>query len=106
MITSRQEWVKPGVCKHDLDWRDGSLVPRLSPRANEKYCKRRKGGRGLGTRDGTLSSSTSTTQRAMTLGLALDESRRTADSSGVVTPPLVLELQSFESPCMLATLTI
>ena len=28
-----------------------SLVPRLSPRANEKsYCKRRKAGWGLGTR--------------------------------------------------------
>ena len=33
----------------------------------------------------------------MKLGLALDESRNTADSSDVVTPPLVLELQSFES---------
>ena len=44
---------------------------------------------------------TSTTQRAMKLGLALDESRKTADSSDGhmwgVTPPLVLELQSFES---------
>ena len=37
----------------------------------------------------------------MKLELALDESRNTADSSDVhlwgVTPPLVLELQSFES---------
>ena len=33
----------------------------------------------------------------MKLGLALDESRKTADSSDVVTPPLVLELESFES---------
>ena len=34
-----------------------SLVPRLSPRANEKpYCKRRKAGRGLGTRLSTAPS--------------------------------------------------
>ena len=32
----------------------------------------------------------------MKLGLALDESRKTADSSDLVTPPLVLDLQSFE----------
>ena len=33
----------------------------------------------------------------MKLRLALNESRKTDDSSDVVTPPLVLELQSFES---------
>ena len=37
------------------------------------------------------------TQCAMKLGLVLDESSRTADSSDMVTSPLVLELQSFES---------
>ena len=44
--------------------------------------------------EGTLSSCCSIKQRAMKLRLALDESRKTVDSSDV---HLVLELQSFGS---------
>ena len=44
-----------------------------------------------------LRSCGSKTQWAMKLGLALDERRKTADSSDIVTPSLVLELQNFES---------
>ena len=43
--------------------------------------------------EGILSSCSSKRQRAMKLGLALNGSRKTADSSDVVTPQLVLELQ-------------
>ena len=43
-----------------------------------------------------LSSCSSKTQRAMKLGFALDERRKTTDSSDMAAP-LVLELQNFES---------
>ena len=57
------------------------VVKELNPERDENHLE-----------EGTLRSSSKT--QAMTLRLALNESRKMADSSDVVTPPLVLKLQN------------